>query len=224
MSKLIENQLDTLQNGCALLGLPFTPDAKSKFMIYLSLLSDWNQRVNLFSRNDLELLASRHILESLALLTHINVTLNSSLCDIGSGAGFPGIPLKIIRPDLQLVLVEPIRKKSLFLEKVAKELRFSHFLLYQERAEDLPHMDFAPVKYAVLRAVGKMKYILKIGLPCLQPGGFMITFKGRDELLGLINQFNKGNFPGAMLHYTGPILPPSLSSRDTDIVIIRKTN
>jgi len=178
-----------LIEGCRNLGYPLPPESVSKFRTYLDLLLSWNRRVNLFSKRDESRLVSQHILPSLAPL----IVLPQGplrVVDIGSGAGFPGIPLKIVRPELVLALVESKRKRALFLRKVVEELALKEVQVIWARAEevatDTAHRDI--YDWALARAVADLPTLLGYAFPLLREEGGLIAYKtserARRELRG----------------------------------------
>ena len=116
---------------------PLRPDLSSaqldQFESYYAMLSDWNTRVNLTAITEPEDVAKKHFLDSLAAAPYLKA--NAAVADVGTGAGFPGLPLLILRPDLKLTLIDSLQKRLVFLEAVLKELKLSAELVHA-RAED----------------------------------------------------------------------------------------
>lgn len=191
-----EDQATRLQQKFAALQssgkLPF-PEPASKqieqLQKYIALLLDWNQRINLISPNDEERIAERHILESLAVLSAWPFPQNASVLDLGSGAGFPGIPLKIIRPDLAMTLLESRQKKTFFLNAAVQELNLSNCRVVNARAEELPKERFSIV---IARAVADLKTLWKWSRPLLTEGGVLLAMKGGelDKELQALKKFD----------------------------------
>ena len=113
-------------------------EASGQFFRYHDLLLEWNQRMNLISRQDETRIVRRHFIESVALLQFADMPLRTRLLDIGTGAGFPGIPIKICRPDIQVTMIEATRKKGLFLNHLIHELDLSGVHVIIGRAERPP--------------------------------------------------------------------------------------
>ncbi len=108
-----------------------------KFELYRYLLLQWNQKINLISRPDEDRIVCRHFLESVGLVTVLPFASNVPVLDIGTGAGFPGLPVKLVMPDLELILVESRKKKVLFLKEVIDRLNLKYVSVLPVRIEDL---------------------------------------------------------------------------------------
>ncbi|UCE19057.1 MAG: 16S rRNA (guanine(527)-N(7))-methyltransferase RsmG [Gemmatimonadota bacterium] len=178
----VDKQIQQLAEGCSAFGITLGGERKRKFCDYLEELLEWNRRVNLVSRQDTENIALHHFLDSLSFLPNIEIPQEARMIDVGTGAGFPGIPLKICCPDLRLTLVESTRKKVLFLKHIIDTLRLSGVSVLHERAEAL-HQDS---KYrdnfdiVVARAVSPLRSLTLLCLPFLKPGGKFVAYKGGD--------------------------------------------
>jgi len=144
---------------------------------YVRLLLEWNQRINLISPNDEDRIAERHILESLAVLSAWPFPENASVLDLGSGGGFPGVPLKIMRPDLTTTLLESRQKKTLFLNTVVRELRLENCRVVNARAEEISGQKFSIV---IARAVADLKTLWEWSRPLLISGGVLLAMKGGE--------------------------------------------
>jgi 16S rRNA (guanine527-N7)-methyltransferase len=170
----------TLLAGAASLGVPLAGEQAGRFLLYARLLQKWGSRINLTSRLEPEEIISLHFLDSLALLlTSSPPAAGALLADIGSGAGFPGIPLSIARPDLPVTLVESSRKKAAFCSEVTHRLGLDRILVRSARAEDL--VDGTPFDWVVSRATAPMERLLSLADPLLRPGGRLAAWKGPGE-------------------------------------------
>lgn len=181
---------DLLIRGLAELGIP-APDAYvPAFAEYLDALIRWNRAYNLTSLRSESDIITKHFIDSLLYLTFIppsrtEAAYTADVCDIGSGAGFPGVPLAIVRPDLVVTLIEPSRKKSAFLRYVIRTLRLPHVTVSQKRVEDLPRGTF---DMAVTRALFSMGELVRKAGHVLRKEGFFILSKGPkvwEEIPGL---------------------------------------
>ncbi len=150
------------------------------FKQYWQLIQQWNLRTNLVSQHDLGRIISRHFLESVAVLFAIDIPAASRVLDLGSGAGFPGIPMKIMRPDLQMVLVDSKRLKYLFLKIVKSELNLSGLSIQNQRVENLPSAFYQQFQFVVSRAVTTLTQLWEWSAPYLAPGGRLLAMKGGD--------------------------------------------
>jgi 16S rRNA (guanine527-N7)-methyltransferase len=149
----------------------------SKLVSYLDLLVKWNEKINLTSEKTPSEILHRHIFDSLQYARVISP--NDNIMDIGSGAGFPGVPLKIVYPSLTLTLVESQRKRCSFLEAVVFNLALQNSLVVNERAEKISPKPRVGV--VILRAVSDIKTCLDLAVPFLLKGGKVVLKKGPEK-------------------------------------------
>lgn len=145
------------------------------FNLYLKELLEWNEKFNLTSVTDPEEIKVRHFEDSLSILQAIELV-DQKVVDIGAGAGFPGIPLKIVCPHIQLTLIEATRKKVEFLKHLISVLDLKDTEAVWGRAEELTQY-FGKFDVAVARAVAKLPKLVKYCLPYLRPGGILVAQK-----------------------------------------------
>jgi 16S rRNA (guanine527-N7)-methyltransferase len=155
---------------------------------FLNEMLRWNKTYNLTSVTDPEAALEKHLLDSLTLLPYLGTA--ESILDIGSGGGFPGIPLQIARPDLRVTSVDAVAKKITFQRHVARRLKLARFTPWHGRIENLPQQEFALDGFdlVVARAFASLGDLLKLALPCLKPGGCIVAMKGPEgagELVGV---------------------------------------
>ncbi len=152
-----------------------------RFASYARELESWNQRVNLTAIRGLDAMVSRHFLDSLSCALAWPAAA-ASLIDIGSGAGFPGLVLKIWQPALRLTMVESIGKKAEFLEHISAMLALTDVTVLRDRAELVGQAPQHREAYdvATARAVADLRVLAEYCLPLLRTGGRMIALKGRD--------------------------------------------
>ena len=154
-----------------------TAEQISKFMIYLKQLKEWNKITNLTSIVKDEEIVIKHFIDSIAVLKAEVFVDGSLIFDIGSGAGFPGIPIKILRPDLRLVLVEPSKKKSSFLRYIIGLLRLENVDVFEGSLEQLAD-DFTnreQANYIVARGI-KFEFIIDLSRTILISNGRILLF------------------------------------------------
>lgn len=155
--------------------------AAERTLFYIRELMRWNRRINLTAEKDERSILERHVADSLQFAKAM--TGPGETVDIGSGAGFPGIPLKIVFPGLPMTLLESRRKRANFLKSVLRNLGLKGIEVIQARAEELA--DDAACRsrfqYALLRAVAKLGPSLALGAPLIRDGGRLIVKKGRAE-------------------------------------------
>lgn len=185
----LRQKLFELQNSGQLPFPESAPEQMAQLEKYIALLLDWNQRINLISPNDEERIAERHILESLAVFSAWSFPQNASVLDLGSGGGFPGVPLKIMRPDLAMTLLESRQKKAFFLNTAIRELKFENCRVVNARAEELSGKKYSIV---IARAVADLKTLWEWSRPLLISGGALLAMKGGelDDELQKLKKFD----------------------------------
>jgi len=146
------------------------------FDIYLKELLEWNEKFNLTSITDPEEIRKKHFEDSLLLLQTIQLT-NESVVDVGAGAGFPGIPLKIACPEIKLTLLEATKKKVEFLKHIIQVLELVNTEAIWARAEDFAREHREEFDLAVSRAVAKLNVLCEYCLPFVKIGGLFVAYK-----------------------------------------------
>lgn len=181
--------MQLLIDGCSQLGLELQDRQVSQFERYLSLLLEWNTKFNLTAITDPNGIMIQHFLDSLSVLKLDLIKENALLLDMGSGAGFPGIPIKILMPDIQLTLVDAVKKKTIFLQELVKELDLTQSEAIHGRGEDLGRIGSKREAYdiAVSRAVAEFRILLEYCLPFVKTGGFFISHKGPNAAEEIMN-------------------------------------
>ena len=175
----LQHPLDLLKDGAAALGLELAPGVLEQFGFYLTELKRWNARINLTAlRTDRDIVV-KHFLDSLAVLPFLGDA--PSLADLGSGAGFPGLALKLARPDLSLTLVEAREKKTAFLEYLVSCLHLTGVEVVQAHLTPALARRWGPRFGAVIsRAAFSLAHFLKLAAPLLLPGGVALALKGPE--------------------------------------------
>lgn len=169
------------QHARNLLGIQLSPAQINALEIYEQELLRWNERVNLTAIRDVQQIRIKHFLDSLTCLSVIRGS-GERIIDVGTGAGFPGLPLKIIYPTIQLTLVESVGKKADFCRHLIQVLRLESVQVIQERAETVGRMPAHRQQYdwAVARAVAIMPVLVEYLLPLVRVGGAMLAMKGES--------------------------------------------
>jgi 16S rRNA (guanine527-N7)-methyltransferase len=167
-----------LINGAAELGLILTNEHILVFKKYIDELKTWGKRMNLMSRaNDREIIL-KDFLDSLTVLKYLQQ--RASIVDLGSGAGFPGIPAKIVRPDLRVVLMEATRKKVFFLKNLVRNLGLEGIeIQWSEEKDKVGEYLGETFDFVISRAFGSLLRLAATGLPFLRAGGILLAMKGR---------------------------------------------
>lgn len=172
---------DILKPYLAEHGAPLSEQQLSQLEAYARLLREWNEKMNLTAIVDDEGIALKHFLDSLALLRRAEIPAGARVADVGTGAGFPGVVLKIARPDIELVLIDSLQKRLNFLEEVLSQIGLSAKLVHA-RAEDVGHdanlresFDFVTA-----RAVANLSVLAEYCLPLVKVGGVFAPMKTAD--------------------------------------------
>ncbi len=160
---------------------------------YLEDLLHWTQDSNLVAQNDLGRLASRHVAESLAVLPLLDRLAPKSVVDVGSGAGFPALPIQIARPELAVTVVESRRRKGLFLKRIVEGLDLPNTTVIVGRAERLAADGAGPFDAATARAVALIGELLPWLTPIIRPGGYAVLFKGSSHPVELLDWSKSGD-------------------------------
>lgn len=162
--------------------LPLSEAQYKKFDTYAEMLIDWNTRMNLTAITDANGIAIKHFLDSALLLKYYKIPENARVIDVGTGAGFPGIPLKILREDISLTLLDSLNKRINFLTAVNETLEFSTECIHS-RAEDGAKKPELREKFdvATARAVAAMPVLCEYCLPYVKVGGIFAALKGPAE-------------------------------------------
>jgi 16S rRNA (guanine(527)-N(7))-methyltransferase RsmG len=169
----------TLETHAASNGIPLEPEQLRQFALYAEMLLEWNKRMNLTAITEPEDIAIKHFLDSLLLLKCVKPPQGESVIDVGTGAGFPGLPLKIARPDLRLTLLDSSAKRVCFLQAAAKALGIEAEAI-QGRAEELGQKPGHREGYGLVtaRAVAALPVLCEYCLPLARPGGTFAALKG----------------------------------------------
>lgn len=171
-----------LASGANELGIMLSDSQLDMFDGFTAVMLDWNRKLNLTRITDPGEIAVKHYLDSLVLLAKVEIPVGSSLIDIGTGAGFPGIPLKIARPDLRLTLLDSVRKRLTFLEAAVRELSFSDVHIVHGRAEEQAREKRLRERldFGVARAVAGLNVLVELCLPFCRIGGRFAAYKGPE--------------------------------------------
>lgn len=171
---------DKLVRGAEQLGVVLSATQQDQFARYAELLQEWNERLNL-TRIPPDEYLPLHFLDSLTVCQAVNLTGPASVVDVGTGAGFPGIPLKIAFPQLTVVLLDSTRKRLGFVEAVISELGLDGASTLHARVEEAGRLSEHHERYdiAVARAVAKMEVLAEWMLPAVRVGGTVIALKSR---------------------------------------------
>lgn len=172
-----------LIKGSSQLGMSLTEDHARSFYQYLIELRAWGRKMNLISRSADREIVIKDFLDSLTAQEQLFQ--GASLLDLGSGAGFPGVPLKIVRADLKVVLLELIQKKVYFLKNLVRALDLEGIEIYRAGQKEVEKNLWGKFDFVISRAFGSLDKFAVAGLPFLKQGGILLAMKGKkgeDEL------------------------------------------
>ena len=203
--------MTTLLDGARALALDLDEAQLAKLVAHLDLLDDWNTRMNLTAIRDRPSQLTKHLLDSLTVLPYLQ---GERIADVGSGAGFPGIPLAIVEPHRHFTLIESTGKKCRFLEHVRDTLELKNVEVVQSRAEGYkPEVRFDTV---IARAVGPIADLVKVAGPLVVGGGRLLAMKGRYPEAELAAKLN--GWKVASVH---PLTVPGLGEERHLVELVR---
>lgn len=203
VKEIIKNSFENFE-------IPLNDLQVDRFNVYLNLLVEWNQKFNLTAITDPQEIVIKHFLDSAALFKYVDLEKGASVIDVGTGAGFPGVVLKILRPDINMTLLDSLKKRLSFIEYLLSNLNLDSNIVHC-RAEDGAKNKDLREKFDLVtsRAVAKMNVLCEYCMPYVKLGGIFCPLKGKnffDELTcaekainilgGFIDSQNKFSLPG----------------------------
>lgn len=212
-----------LKERAAKIGIELKDEEIENFAAMTDLLKEWNEKINLTAiKEDREIL-NKHLIDSLSLLHFLNIKENAKLIDVGSGAGFPGIPIKITRKDIEITYLDSLNKRLLYIADVMQNLKQDKYECVHFRAEEAGRKPEFREKYdvAVARAVADLRILSEYCLPFVKIDGVFAAMKGPD-CEGEVKQAEKAIYLlGGKIEKTEKFELPDTDMRRT-IIIIRK--
>ncbi|NLN14585.1 MAG: 16S rRNA (guanine(527)-N(7))-methyltransferase RsmG [Tissierellia bacterium] len=174
--------VDVLKKGVLKLGLELTDGQLNNFIKYKELLKEWNTKINITAITDDEEIDIKHFLDSLTPFTLDIFKGKQRVIDIGTGGGFPGLPLKIVNPDLDITLLDSLNKRITFLKEVIHQLNLASIQAIHGRAEELGRKEEYREGYdiCISRAVASLDTLSEYCIPFVKVGGYFISMKGPD--------------------------------------------
>lgn len=218
----MKNIRHQLISAASAYGITVSPAQADQFQNYLELLSEWNQKMNLTALKEPEEIAEKHFLDSILILKYFDIPHGASIIDIGTGAGFPGVPLKIMRPDLQLTLLDGLNKRLIFLKELLKAISLSAEVVHLRAEEGGRKSEYRQkFDFATARAVARLPVLCEYCLPFLKIGGIFAAMKGPNVKEELQSAHNAIDVLGCELSSTCEYTLPGGDGRS--LVFIRRS-
>lgn len=173
-------KIEELKKQCAEHGLELSELQLEQFLTYARLLKEWNEKMNLTGITELEEVLDKHFYDS--LLPFFTYRMTGTLCDVGAGAGFPSIPLKIAYPELKITILEPLAKRITFMNAVIEELQLKEIQCYHQRAEDYAKDYRETFDMVTARAVANLPMLSELCIPLVKKEGLFVAMKGANGL------------------------------------------
>lgn len=212
---------DFLKQALAEIDIDILNESYEKFEKYYALLTEWNKKMNLTAITEPRQVAVRHFADSLAVLKYVEIEKNAKIIDIGTGAGFPGIPLKIVRDDLDLTLLDSLNKRLVFLQKVCDELNITAQTVHSRAEEASGKPEYRDsYDFAFSRAVAQLNVLCELCLPYVKKGGMFVALKGPGAQQEIENAKNAVGALGGKIRDIKEFSLPDNSGRT--LVIIEK--
>lgn len=174
-------KLEEFKKELEQLNIKYTEKQLIQLEQYYQLLIDWNEKINLTAITEHDQVYLKHFYDSLTLVKIINLKEQETLCDIGTGAGFPGIVIKIFFPDLKVTLVDSLQKRTIFLNKVIETLQLENIEVCHARAEEYAINNREQFDIVTARAVSHLRILLEYGIPMVKVGKYLVAMKGNIE-------------------------------------------
>lgn len=164
-----------------LIGIDIDTEKLNKLNMYYELLIEWNEKINLTTITEKKQVYLKHYYDSLTLNKIVDLKNENNICDIGTGAGFPGIVLKIIFPNLKVTLIDSLKKRIDFLNLVIKELKLDNIVAINIRSEDFALTHREKFDIVTARAVAPLNILLEYSIPMVKKNKYFIAMKGNIE-------------------------------------------
>ncbi len=163
------------------LGIELTEEQLNKLDKFYKLLIDWNKKINLTTITNYDDVYLKHFYDSLTLIKEVDLTKNLNMCDVGSGAGFPGVVLKICFPNLKITLVDSLQKRVNYLNEIIKELNLKNIIAIHSRMEEYSKTHEEEFDIITARAVANLNVLLEISMKALKINGHLVLMKANCE-------------------------------------------
>lgn len=207
------------------LGIVVDKDKLDKLDLFYKLLIEWNEKINLTTIVDEESVYLKHFYDSLTLFRDVDLNKTIKICDVGSGAGFPGIVLKIFFPNIDITLVDSLNKRIIYLNDIIDKLGLTNIKAIHSRMEDFSKLHEEEFDYITARAVSQLPILCEISVKALKIRGSLVFMKANceEELVGIDKKIDK---LGLKLAYVDKFVLPNENSNRSIIKIDKysKTN
>ena len=199
-------------------GLTLSREQYEKLSIYAEFLVEYNEKVNLTAITEPMEILRKHFIDSILLTKYVDIPLNSTLIDVGTGAGFPSVPIKIYRPDIKITLLDSLNKRIDYLKQLCEKLEVDAEFIHG-RAEDFSKKEEYREKFdfSCARAVANMALLSELCIPFVKQNGFFVAMKGPNEDISL--GANAVTVLGGMIEKE---IEYKLFDEDRKIVLVRK--
>lgn len=174
---------ELLMTGAQELGIALSVEQVNSLFIYLAELKKWNRKINLTAIKEERDIVIKHVLDSLSYMKGFSPIPGLKLLDMGAGAGFPAVPIKLAHADIEITLVESVKKKASFLRHVARTLKLTGIEVQDKRTNELPDSYHGAYDVVTARAFADMNLALEAGRLFLRTGGLMVLSRGAEETI-----------------------------------------
>lgn len=212
--------MERLKELCSEIDVLLDDNAIKRFEIYMKLVLEWNEKINLTSITDTNEFIIKHFYDSLTLMKYLKIKDGNTVIDIGTGAGFPGVPLLIAKPDIKLTLLDSLNKRIIFLSDVVLPELGLNAKVIHGRAEDYSKLQEYREQYdfAVSRAVANLAALSEYCIPFVKVGGCFAAMKGPDSEDEIKQSLNAVNTLGGKLSETYNFELPNGSKRTIAVI------
>lgn len=214
-------KMNQLKEDSLQFGVELNENQLSQFFRYYEMLIDWNEKINLTAITEFEEVLKKHFLDSISIGRFLKQNEKVSILDIGTGAGFPGIPIKIAFPDTKVTLLDSLNKRVNFLNEVIKELSLENITALHGRAEDFAKKEYMreQFNFCVSRAVANLSSLSEFCLPYVKVGGTFISYKSEKAKEELEASENAISILGGGNVKTDEFLLPGTDFKRTFVII-----
>lgn len=217
-------EMNKFEQGLKEIGIELNDHQKQQFIDYYEMLIEKNKVINLTAITEFSEVITKHFIDSLTIIRVVKLN-NQKLLDLGTGAGFPGIPLKIVFPELEIVLLDSLNKRLIFLNEVIEALKLQNITTLHGRAEDYGKNPSHREQYdlCVSRAVAKLSSLSEYCIPYVKKGGFFISYKSGKIDEEILSSERALKILGSKLMKVDNFLLPN-SDMERSLVVIEKTD